>query len=379
MKETMGQIIRRLRKERNFTQEELAEQLNITAQAVSKWENETGMPDISQVVPLAAVFGVSTDTLFGTEGETEDREAERIIEEAEAPIRQGFGSDEEWFEGHRKAYQTLQEALEKYPCNMMLLDWAMGYGKMVADGYASRGEQEKADAVYNECIREASVIIRYGKDEERVRYAHRELIYIYCELKQFDKAEEQAAYFSRDYEARGSLKAEILSEKGDTDAEIAQRCRNFSDILGLFSHEVIRLGNAYARKQAYEDAYRTYRTVPDLIRMVYGDGEYTPPLHAVNYVYQKIASCCFRLGRAEEGYDWLEKDIGYCTGNAAHYNAKADKVETPLLRECRFSWFGEHYSAGKFLLDDFGRPEFDSVRETERFRRMMDRISRMEE
>ena len=38
MKETMGQIIKRLRKERNFTQEELAEQLGITFQAVSKWE-----------------------------------------------------------------------------------------------------------------------------------------------------------------------------------------------------------------------------------------------------------------------------------------------------------------------------------------------------
>lgn len=35
----MGQIIKRLRKERNFTQEELAEQLNISAQAISKWEN----------------------------------------------------------------------------------------------------------------------------------------------------------------------------------------------------------------------------------------------------------------------------------------------------------------------------------------------------
>ncbi|MBQ7379070.1 MAG: helix-turn-helix transcriptional regulator, partial [Clostridia bacterium] len=61
----MGQIIRRLRKESNLTQEELAELLGITSQAVSKWENDTGMPDISQIVPIAHVFGVTTDILFG--------------------------------------------------------------------------------------------------------------------------------------------------------------------------------------------------------------------------------------------------------------------------------------------------------------------------
>ena len=74
MKQSMGQIIRKLRKERNLTQEELAEQLNITYQAISRWENETGMPDISQVIPLANVFGVSVDVLFGTQNISHDEE-----------------------------------------------------------------------------------------------------------------------------------------------------------------------------------------------------------------------------------------------------------------------------------------------------------------
>lgn len=78
MKETMGQIIRRLRKERNLTQEELAEQLGVTFQAVSKWENDTGMPDISQVVPLANVFGVTTDVLFGMNSTDADADVEAL-------------------------------------------------------------------------------------------------------------------------------------------------------------------------------------------------------------------------------------------------------------------------------------------------------------
>ncbi len=79
MVHSIGQTIKKLRKEHNLTQEELAEQLNVTAQAVSKWENETGLPDISQVVPLANVFGVPTNVLFGTANVNCDEEVERII------------------------------------------------------------------------------------------------------------------------------------------------------------------------------------------------------------------------------------------------------------------------------------------------------------
>ena len=60
---TLGQNIRKLRKERGMTQEELAAKLNISAQAVSKWEMETCSPDVSQIVPLAALFGVWSSIL----------------------------------------------------------------------------------------------------------------------------------------------------------------------------------------------------------------------------------------------------------------------------------------------------------------------------
>ena len=52
---SMGQTIRRLRIEQNLTQETLAELLGVTSQAISKWENNVGLPDIAQIVPLAGV------------------------------------------------------------------------------------------------------------------------------------------------------------------------------------------------------------------------------------------------------------------------------------------------------------------------------------
>ena len=63
--ESIGNNIKRIRKQLGLTQEELAMHVGVTPQAVSRWENGTGMPDISLVVPLAKTLRFSTDSLFG--------------------------------------------------------------------------------------------------------------------------------------------------------------------------------------------------------------------------------------------------------------------------------------------------------------------------
>lgn len=67
MNEKLGEIIARLRKEKGMTQEDLARELNISYQAVSKWENGISSPDISNIKAIAQLFGVSIDSLFGLE------------------------------------------------------------------------------------------------------------------------------------------------------------------------------------------------------------------------------------------------------------------------------------------------------------------------
>ncbi|MCI9096960.1 MAG: helix-turn-helix transcriptional regulator, partial [Lachnospiraceae bacterium] len=62
---TMGQTIKQLRKAKGVTQEELAGALNLTYQAVSKWENGVAQPDIMMMPALATYFGVTIDELFG--------------------------------------------------------------------------------------------------------------------------------------------------------------------------------------------------------------------------------------------------------------------------------------------------------------------------
>lgn len=64
MKKTMGETIAELRKARGMTQKELAEQMNVTDKAVSKWERDLSCPDINSVPRLAEVLGVSVEDLM---------------------------------------------------------------------------------------------------------------------------------------------------------------------------------------------------------------------------------------------------------------------------------------------------------------------------
>ena len=70
MNETFGQRFQRLRKNAGLTQEDVATKLNITAQAVSKWENDVSAPDISVLVEISEILGVTLNELLGKQAET---------------------------------------------------------------------------------------------------------------------------------------------------------------------------------------------------------------------------------------------------------------------------------------------------------------------
>lgn len=68
---TIGKRIALLRKSKGLKQEELAEKLGVSGQAVSKWENDQTCPDISLLPQLAKILGVTVDALLSGKEETE--------------------------------------------------------------------------------------------------------------------------------------------------------------------------------------------------------------------------------------------------------------------------------------------------------------------
>lgn len=75
----IGENIKRMRKNKGLTQEQLAELLNVSCAAVSKWESCDTYPDITMIFPLAHLFEVSVDELMGYDAARTDEEIEKII------------------------------------------------------------------------------------------------------------------------------------------------------------------------------------------------------------------------------------------------------------------------------------------------------------
>ena len=81
MQQTIGKRIMEHRKRLGMTQDQLAERLGVTAQAVSKWENDQSCPDINTLPRLAEIFETTTDALLGRAPEGTVHEAEIVEDE----------------------------------------------------------------------------------------------------------------------------------------------------------------------------------------------------------------------------------------------------------------------------------------------------------
>lgn len=108
----IGKKIRELRKARNLSQEVLAQFLGVSFQAVSKWENDTAMPDIMLIPAIASFFGVSTDDLFDYNKLEAERKVDAICKEA-YHYRE---TDPE------KSETILREGLKQFPGNDIILN-----------------------------------------------------------------------------------------------------------------------------------------------------------------------------------------------------------------------------------------------------------------
>lgn len=145
---TIGENIARIRKENNITQADLAKAVNISAQAVSKWENG-GVPDTELLPAIADYFEVSLDELFGRDGDKyvslERRVAKAVSEFGDEgrfelmynlcwAMEIGEDKDDcEWKFKNEKMNNCFSSVRSDHGYTMMSLDWDCPYFLLAPD------------------------------------------------------------------------------------------------------------------------------------------------------------------------------------------------------------------------------------------------------
>lgn len=135
----LGEQLRELRRHNGRTQEEFASALGVTPQAVSRWEVGNCYPDLELIPAIANYFGVSTDRLFGCDGERL-RRIDELCGKLEEMNRENNGEDVSMTECIVEAREALAEFPENEKLTLMLADI------LYNAGYVCRGEHHLKDA-----------------------------------------------------------------------------------------------------------------------------------------------------------------------------------------------------------------------------------------
>lgn len=305
---TMGQIIKNLRKGRGFTQEELAERLGVTYQAISKWENDSGMPDISQIVPLATIFEVSTDFLFGIDHTSENEDALKIVSTADSIKEYGK------LDTYLKAYDVLMEGLKKYPNNYIITFNCMNLGvslSMPDNGWVYA--KDRAEAIIPETIRHANFIITNSKNISDILWARQNLVFLYSANKKYDLATSEARNFPvRTDLTLYSTMAIVNEYMGNHEREATYLCSDIDYSLQAFENIVARLGKAYFNSGNYTDAIEVYERFFALMKTIFKD-ECPPPYHDFDSgdCYLLLAESYLAIGEENKAMDAVENSVMY--------------------------------------------------------------------
>ena len=375
MSETMGQIIRRLRKERNLTQEELAEQLNVTFQAVSRWENGTGMPDISQIVPLSNVFGVTTDVLFGTDGTDGDEEVTMFIREAERKISNKPAAGMSRFAHRKECCEEVQAMLATYPNHFALLCCSLNFIVFLLWDYTEEQftdeitDKESEMKVWeNEGIRQANIVLNHCTDSYLLNIANRWLVSIYRIMKDYVKAEEHARKLTED---REKFLAIVYDDMGRTEDAMKQYSIGVHDSFHKLTQILPLLGYLYRKQQKFDEAYTCYRLFPDIYDLMFKNSEDEVPYYTNHPCYDWCATTCMDLGRYDEAMDWLEKWLRHEQIIAMNHNVVTES-KLPYFNGLIFKdTYHESYPRENRITPSLEWDSFDPIRDTDRFQAIL--------
>lgn len=355
---SIGKIIKKYRHEHDMTQERLAEILSISPQAVSRWENDMAMPDISLIAPLCNLFNITSDELLGIDITCRQEKITAICQEADKYSQRGYSEE---------ARKILQDGLSQYPDNLEIIHELMYISSWQ---YDSTGERKYLD----ETIQWGEKIFAQSTDDHQRHSAIQCLCYAYRDvgrLKEAVKMAESMPFMSVSQEM-------LLSGIHSGDEGYACKQREANTLLQFLSNSLFFIqtktdSGAYVYTDEECAALRDKRIA--LLHLFFENGDFG--FYHTQLCDTHRAQAFYYAQKGEK--DLALTHLGLAAKHAVKFITSCDEEKTSLVfRGMKSGTWGTNNSendAGR-LLKKMESPDFDTIRQTDEFIRIKDELSR---
>ena len=281
---TIGEKIRQLRRARDMTQEDLATALGVAYQTVSKWETGATSPDLGLIVPIARLFGVTTDELFDY-SENSDKAK---LEELEAQYQATFHTGD-----LKERLKITEQAMKEFPSDMM---WLGRYGWDIWCEAGGLPDKEAYLAAREESIRIFRTVIERTTDMEVKAYAINGIVQCLCLA---GKKAEALAYAEMlpDIKYPLNKKREIRINCLEGEEQRREKQRN----LDLLFFDLFRYLISDCWSWRFDEFSRAAaETAIQLVKLFFPDGDCMNYENDLSQLYLRLSEVLAREGKVEE-------------------------------------------------------------------------------
>ena len=272
--------LQELRKSRSLTQEELADFVGVSYQAVSKWERDEGYPDITLLPVIANFFGVTLDDLVGMNEIQNKEKYDEFNRKAGELASQGKIGE---------AIATMREALKVFPSDYHFMAELACY----LDGYGKTKEEKQANG--EEAIRISERILEFCTDTSIRNVVQANICFTMSRYGDKEKAKKMAESLPNYYKTAQQVLPRFLEGR-----ERQECCKDGIQMLAFCFYATVR---DMLKDDIYtpEERIALRRKVLSMYELVYEDGNYLFTHTRVADLYEDIAADLMEIGEIDEG------------------------------------------------------------------------------
>ncbi len=352
---TIGQRIKKLRRERDITQEQLAEYLNLSASAVSQWECDRVLPDISQFPLLANLFEVSADTLLGIDVEQKSKKIEQI---KQSSLEANYAGDQ------TTAVRILRDGLKLYPDSFLLMDalaTALLWHRPAPTDEMLREVEDIVDKIRDRCT------------DDRIRHSNTETqIALYDRTGRRDKAIRIAESLPNFFESREIL-CTLYTGTKQYEAKRDDIVRKFTNSIGDLTDLCRCKHDDGTDIYTDDEKLAIYEKQTAMFALFFDENDYLYHAQYPKIAHMECAELHAKRGDRDETLVHLEQA---CKFVVEFLTQSPDAVHTSLLARGIGSDPGwqEESNQATWMLDDLADTCYDFVRDDARFGHLVENL-----